>query len=1379
MANKNDKKSAQKKEVDLAWVQKYLRDGVYPPGLSFTEKRMVRKRAERFCFWKEELYYLGTPTDQSLGKKTRKVLLTPKERWEKVAECHVDGEGTHLGLERTAENITAQYHWNGIYRFIKQYIRQCKVCVERNPKMFAKKATTEEVDDGEETDSGGEGQEEEVKVGSKVDLRLLGPYQVTEGDRYILTGVESEFQWVEAFVLDAVSSDTVARSLLQMICRYGQMGSVSTSVHNDQLSLSLNDALVSLKTESDMDVALSFVGPESTTALSDYFKKAEDLIEEFIKKNPTTWPEKIDFCLLPLRMSKQKRQSGSSPAVQRSPKTLSNEEEVNNAAEVLMSVHKGQSKSPLHVSPSKIPSTNVRGIVTRSRTGNTKPKTLDEENYEVPTPKRKASTGGMESPVTRKKIKIDVATPETMVIEAAKEVESSPSDLEIGISHGGSSKKTVDLDDYYVAIKMYLCGDGYPPASSPSFKRLIRDQARNYIVKDGDLYHEVGSKKDLKKIVMSREERLKILAQTHLKSSSKVQMVQSLENYHWKGKLVDCEAFLLACPHCDKVDQNKLKDVAFKNMGEAKRQLLYDRFDTYQEISNYLVYDVFSDDEASKRLEYLQRQIKNFKVENENLVHFTGGKKHEVITSATERQRAVAEAHLRKGTHSDPTNTYHQLADTSFWFGMKFDVKIYVNYCCTAENKHLLDRYFQFREYHMKQPLSQEIASSSEDVITEVPEQNIEVGPVQELAEHTVIEEIPLEENLLASPVKSAGIYVSTLKHEADVETGKPDTEITSEIVTESGDGGNVVTESEDGGTQHTQEAIDGTVIEVPTEEPPTTILVRMTEDGQAIIMREDGSEQSAEMQVDGASEVVTTTSNNTTATNSDDVTSAAVKSILSDTVAIRQLYGDTATEGEQVSETVIEEIQPSEQNIMDTQTELAVAGTVGTAEEGTNTEDVIEEGEDSDSWAYGSEDEDEGDDNEKDHSMLEALMKNSDKKPVTPRQHFKCSQCNKIFYGPLKFKMHMYKHTGQKPFPCNLCNKKYTNKKSLVLHQKIHTGELPFLCSLCGKRCPSKIALKSHLKCHDGNGGGFPAKCDICDRVFSRKHLMERHKLHKHTNLQTEFKCTECNKVFSHQRSLKRHFMSSHLNIKNHVCGLCGKSFYRKEYLTGHLIQHGGAAAEGLTPRKQRPSTFKPRPSVFNVSHELKRLKPDGETDGEEYEEMQDDSREEGVQRIILTQDENGQLRVVDMATEREVKKMLEARGLSRGEAGETMVVHIEEPSGEPQVVHVEHTEEQIVEVPIEEHSYIEYQQVEEEKPREYIISENDGAAASSAQYMYTSSSGEVTIQGNQELIYGQPAVQYEVECVGDVGDEEALSAINLLAQASAQQYESVISQI
>ena len=79
----------------------------------------------------------------------------------------------------------------------------------------------------------------------------------------------------------------------------------------------------------------------------------------------------------------------------------------------------------------------------------------------------------------------------------------------------------MELDVYYVAIKMYVSGNGYPPNSTPSFKRLIRDQARNYILQDGELYHEIGTLKELKKVVMTKDERLKLLTQTHLKSSSK------------------------------------------------------------------------------------------------------------------------------------------------------------------------------------------------------------------------------------------------------------------------------------------------------------------------------------------------------------------------------------------------------------------------------------------------------------------------------------------------------------------------------------------------------------------------------------------------------------------------------------------------------------------------------------------------------------------------------------------------------------------------------------------------------------------------------------------------------------------------------------------
>lgn len=76
------------------------------------------------------------------------------------------------------------------------------------------------------------------------------------------------------------------------------------------------------------------------------------------------------------------------------------------------------------------------------------------------------------------------------------------------------------------------------------------------------------------------------------------------------------------------------------------------------------------------------------------------------------------------------------------------------------------------------------------------------------------------------------------------------------------------------------------------------------------------------------------------------------------------------------------------------------------TAEEATHADIVDDGGCDSDSWMYGSDDEEDEED-EPQYSVLESIMQGTvgEKKHVTPRPHFKCSQCNKIFYGPLKFK--------------------------------------------------------------------------------------------------------------------------------------------------------------------------------------------------------------------------------------------------------------------------------------------------------------------------------------------------------------------------------------
>ena len=97
------KKGTEKIQTDLNWVNLYLKNGGYPPGLTAIEKRIVRKRAEQFCFMNDELYFLGTMKSKEIGQGPRKVLLTYEERWDAVNKAHVaqDGKEEFHGMKIT------------------------------------------------------------------------------------------------------------------------------------------------------------------------------------------------------------------------------------------------------------------------------------------------------------------------------------------------------------------------------------------------------------------------------------------------------------------------------------------------------------------------------------------------------------------------------------------------------------------------------------------------------------------------------------------------------------------------------------------------------------------------------------------------------------------------------------------------------------------------------------------------------------------------------------------------------------------------------------------------------------------------------------------------------------------------------------------------------------------------------------------------------------------------------------------------------------------------------------------------------------------------------------------------------------------------------
>ena len=228
----------------------------------------------------------------------------------------------------------------------------------------------------------------------------------------------------------------------------------------------------------------------------------------------------------------------------------------------------------------------------------------------------------------------------------------------------------------------------------------------------------------------------------------------------------------------------------------------------------------------------------------------------------------------------------------------------------------------------------------------------------------------------------------------------------------------------------------------------------------------------------------------------------------------------------------------------------------------------------------------------------------------VTPEKPFGCEVCQKRYFTKCKLRAHLNTHTGLKPYCCNVCQKRFFTKANLRRHSFLHTGEKPHLCNICGKAFPhfyylqghyanvysenkryecqvcgkgftSKGALSSHLNTHTGEK---PFLCDTCGKNFTSKSGLHAH-MRVHLGLppykspstrsrsvksnsvksgsvkpKESFTCELCNIVLSSKAILKRHYLVKHSSgEKPFVCDVCGKGFFQKFRLIGHLRFHTG----------------------------------------------------------------------------------------------------------------------------------------------------------------------------------------------------------------------------
>ena len=141
------------------------------------------------------------------------------------------------------------------------------------------------------------------------------------------------------------------------------------------------------------------------------------------------------------------------------------------------------------------------------------------------------------------------------------------------------------------------------------------------------------------------------------------------------------------------------------------------------------------------------------------------------------------------------------------------------------------------------------------------------------------------------------------------------------------------------------------------------------------------------------------------------------------------------------------------------------------------------------------------------------------------------------------------------KPFQCSECDKAFSLKESLKRHKVIH-GDDMFQCDQCEFQTVWDISLKSHtMTMHTDKQ--YKCDKDNCDYMGRLKSDLKRHMGAMHEGI--TYDCTQCPKTYKEKRKLKEHVRFDHQGIIQ-KCDQCDYQSGRKINLYRHVqTKHRG----------------------------------------------------------------------------------------------------------------------------------------------------------------------------------------------------------------------------
>ncbi|XP_041986845.1 gastrula zinc finger protein XlCGF57.1-like [Aricia agestis] len=176
----------------------------------------------------------------------------------------------------------------------------------------------------------------------------------------------------------------------------------------------------------------------------------------------------------------------------------------------------------------------------------------------------------------------------------------------------------------------------------------------------------------------------------------------------------------------------------------------------------------------------------------------------------------------------------------------------------------------------------------------------------------------------------------------------------------------------------------------------------------------------------------------------------------------------------------------------------------------------------------------------------------------------WQCSYCDTQFPTIEELQSHSIQyHECCNAYRCTDCNIRKLKLDSFLSHVKRHRKYLKLSCYKCFQRFPKALSSRLHRTTHRTTGH----ICSGCNSCFETSAQLIQHSDTYNRDKKTrqipkiqdldDLKCVLCQKTFKYRGSLNTHLLTHTDRKRDHTCEKCGKCFFNKQNLAGHMLLH------------------------------------------------------------------------------------------------------------------------------------------------------------------------------------------------------------------------------